>query len=87
MRSPRTMCCCRRTEASGARSIHVEDICRAFLAVLEAPREAVHNEAFNVGSTAENYRIRDVAEIVQRLCREAASRFRGKSVRTSATIG
>ena len=45
--------------------IHVEDICRAFLAVLEAPRDAVHNEAFNVGSTAENYRIRDVAEIVQ----------------------
>jgi nucleoside-diphosphate-sugar epimerase len=45
--------------------VHVEDICRAFLAVLEAPRERVHNEAFNVGSTAENYRIRDVAEIVQ----------------------
>ncbi len=45
--------------------IHVEDICRAFLAVLEAPRESVHNEAFNVGSTAENYRIRDVARIVQ----------------------
>lgn len=45
--------------------IHVEDICRAFLAVLEAPRESVHNEAFNVGSTAENYRIRDVAQIVQ----------------------
>src|SRR4029453_17818335 len=39
--------------------IHVEDICRAFLAVLEAPRQAVHNEAFNIGSTAENYRIRD----------------------------
>ena len=45
--------------------IHVEDICRAFLAVLEAPRQSVHNEAFNVGSTAENYRIKDVAEIVQ----------------------
>jgi nucleoside-diphosphate-sugar epimerase len=47
--------------------VHVEDICRAFLAVLDAPRDAVHNEAFNVGSTAENYRIRDVAEIVQRV--------------------
>jgi nucleoside-diphosphate-sugar epimerase len=45
--------------------IHVEDICRAFVAVLEAPRDLVHNEAFNVGSTAENYRIRDVAAIVQ----------------------
>jgi nucleoside-diphosphate-sugar epimerase len=45
--------------------IHVEDICRAFLAVLEAPREAVHNEAFNIGSAAENYQIREIAEIVR----------------------
>ena len=45
--------------------VHVQDICRAFLAVLESPRDLVHAEAFNVGSTAENYRIRDVARIVQ----------------------
>ena len=45
--------------------VHVQDISRAFLAVLEAPRDAIHNEAFNVGSTAENYQIRDVAEIVR----------------------
>jgi nucleoside-diphosphate-sugar epimerase len=45
--------------------VHVEDISRAFLAVLEAPREAVHNEAFNVGSTEENYQMREVAEIVR----------------------
>ncbi len=45
--------------------VHVEDIARAFLAVLEAPREAVHNEAFNVGNTSENYQIREVAAIVQ----------------------
>jgi nucleoside-diphosphate-sugar epimerase len=45
--------------------VHVEDICRAFLAVLEAPRERVHNQAFNVGSSTENYRIRDVAELVR----------------------
>lgn len=45
--------------------VHIADISRAFLAVLEAPREAVHNEAFNVGSTFENYQIRDVAAIVQ----------------------
>lgn len=44
--------------------VHVEDIARAFLAVLHAPRELVHDEPFNVGSTAENYRIREVAEIV-----------------------
>jgi nucleoside-diphosphate-sugar epimerase len=45
--------------------VHVEDISRAFLAVIEAPREAVHNQVFNVGSTEENYRIRDVASIVE----------------------
>jgi nucleoside-diphosphate-sugar epimerase len=44
--------------------VHVEDIARAFLAALHAPRELVHDEPFNVGSSAENYRIREVAEIV-----------------------
>lgn len=44
--------------------VHVEDVCRAFRAVLEAPREAVHDEAFNVGRSDENYQIRQVAEIV-----------------------
>ena len=47
--------------------VHVRDISRAFLAVLEAPREAVHNQAFNVGSSTENYQIRDVASIVQEI--------------------
>ena len=45
--------------------VHVEDISRAFLAVLEAPREAVHNEAFNVGSSQENYQIREIAAMVE----------------------
>lgn len=44
--------------------VHVEDICRAFVAVLEAPRELVHNEAFNIGRSVENYLIKDVAKIV-----------------------
>jgi nucleoside-diphosphate-sugar epimerase len=44
--------------------VHIEDISRAFLAALEAPREAVHNEVFNVGRTDQNYQIRQVAEIV-----------------------
>lgn len=44
--------------------VHIEDISRAFLAVLEAPRELVHNQAFNVGRTTENYRISELAEIV-----------------------
>src|SRR5262245_56245061 len=44
--------------------VHVEDISRAFIAALEGPVDAVFNEAFNVGQTAHNYRIRDLAEIV-----------------------
>jgi nucleoside-diphosphate-sugar epimerase len=45
--------------------IHIEDIARAFLAICEAPRELVHDKAFNVGRTSENYQIRDVAAIVE----------------------
>jgi nucleoside-diphosphate-sugar epimerase len=44
--------------------VHVEDIARSYIAALHAPRELVHNEAFNVGTTTENYQIRDIAEIV-----------------------
>ena len=44
--------------------VHIEDISRAFLAALEAPRELVHDEAFNVGRTEENYRVREIADIV-----------------------
>jgi nucleoside-diphosphate-sugar epimerase len=47
--------------------VHVEDFCRAFQAVLEAPRELVHNQAFNVGRTEENYRVGELAEIVAEL--------------------
>ncbi len=45
--------------------VHIEDISRAFIAVLEAPREVVHNEAFNVGRNEDNYQIRELAEIVK----------------------
>ena len=44
--------------------LHIEDMSRAFIAALHAPRELVHNEAFNVGRTSENYRISELAEIV-----------------------
>jgi nucleoside-diphosphate-sugar epimerase len=45
--------------------VHVEDISRAFLAALEAPRELVHNQAFNVVPPDENYRVREVGQIVE----------------------
>jgi nucleoside-diphosphate-sugar epimerase len=44
--------------------VHIEDIARAFIAAAEAPAARVCNQAFNVGQTAHNYRIRDLAEIV-----------------------
>jgi nucleoside-diphosphate-sugar epimerase len=45
--------------------VHVEDISQAFLAALQAPRELVHDQAFNVGRSADNVQIREVAEIVR----------------------
>jgi nucleoside-diphosphate-sugar epimerase len=45
--------------------VHIEDISRAFVAVLRAPREVVHNLALNVGQTEENYQIRDLARFVK----------------------
>jgi nucleoside-diphosphate-sugar epimerase len=45
--------------------VHIRDIAAAFAAVLEAPRHVVHNESFNVGNTNENYRVREVAEMVR----------------------
>jgi nucleoside-diphosphate-sugar epimerase len=44
--------------------VHIEDISRAFIAALAAPREVVHDQAFNVGATPHNYRIREIAEVV-----------------------
>jgi nucleoside-diphosphate-sugar epimerase len=45
--------------------VHIEDISRAFLAMLEAPRELVHDEAFNVGRSQDNVQVRDIAEMVR----------------------
>ncbi len=45
--------------------VHVRDIAAAFIAALHAPRETVHNQAINIGRTEENYRIRELAEIVE----------------------
>ena len=47
--------------------IHCKDIARAFIAFLDAPRAAIHNQRINVGGDAENYQVRDIAAIVQRL--------------------
>ena len=44
--------------------VHIRDIAAAVVAVLEAPRELIHNETFNLGQTTENYRVRELAAIV-----------------------
>lgn len=47
--------------------VHVEDMCRAYVEVLEAPKEIICNQSYNVGANRENYQIRTLAEIVQRV--------------------
>lgn len=44
--------------------VHALDICKAIVCTLDAPRDIVHNQIFNVGDTANSYRVRDIAEIV-----------------------
>jgi nucleoside-diphosphate-sugar epimerase len=46
-------------------TVHIEDISCAFLAALTAPRDVIHNQAFNVGQSEENYTVRELAEIVR----------------------
>lgn len=55
--------------------VHIEDISRAFVAVLKADPGAVHNEAFNIGAPGENYRVRDIAEMVRDVVPKSELRF------------
>ena len=55
--------------------VHIEDISRAFIAALEAPSEVVSNQAFNVGQTAHNYRIREIAQVVAEVVPRAHLEF------------
>jgi nucleoside-diphosphate-sugar epimerase len=55
--------------------VHIDDICSAFLAALEAPRERVHDQAFNIGATSENYQIRDLAQIVSETVPDSSIAF------------
>jgi nucleoside-diphosphate-sugar epimerase len=55
--------------------VHVDDICQAIILALEAPREAVHNEILNVGDDGQNYRIREIATIVEQVFDGAVTTF------------
>lgn len=58
--------------------IHCEDIARAFVAFLEAPRPAIHNQAVNIGGDAENFQVRDIANLVRQLVPEASIVYTGE---------
>jgi nucleoside-diphosphate-sugar epimerase len=58
--------------------IHCRDIARAFAAFARAPREAIHDQAINVGGNAENYQVRDVGDQVQRLIPDARVVYTGE---------
>jgi nucleoside-diphosphate-sugar epimerase len=58
--------------------IHCRDIARAFVAFMDAPKDAIHNRAINVGGNSENYQVRDVATQVERLIPTAKVAFTGE---------
>lgn len=55
--------------------VHIEDIARAFVTALAAPREVVHDQAFNIGATSENYQVRELAEIVAETVPDCRTEF------------
>ncbi|MEZ5276857.1 MAG: SDR family oxidoreductase [Opitutaceae bacterium] len=55
--------------------VHIADISLAFIAVLKADRDAIHNEAFNIGAPGENYRVKQIAEIVRDVVPNSELRF------------
>ena len=62
--------------------VHVLDICDAIGCVLEAPREKVHNQIFNVGATSDNYRVKEIAEI---LLKDVFKRLTEQNITLSVT--
>lgn len=59
--------------------VHIEDICAAFAAALKAPKHKVHGQAFNVGASGENYRVSQLAEIVQAVVPGCEIEYAGRS--------
>ena len=59
--------------------VHAEDIARAFKAVIEAPPSQVSGEVFNVGQTRENFRVREVADLVARIVPGATVTYEGSA--------
>ncbi len=59
--------------------VHIKDISNAFIAVLKAPIEIIHNEAFNVGMNSENYQVKTMATEIQNLMNDCEIKILGKN--------
>ncbi len=59
--------------------VHCKDIARAFIAFLDAPKEAIHAQSVNIGGNQENYQVKDVAVEVKRLVPNASLTFTGET--------
>ena len=67
--------------------VHIEDIARAFIMALAAPRELVHDQAFNIGSTSANYQMRELPRSSPRPCPLPRRLRRRRRLPTPATTG
>lgn len=59
--------------------VHIRDIAAAFIAVIDAPRDTIHNQVLNIGRTDENYQVRQVAEIVRSVMPDASIEYAGSA--------
>lgn len=58
--------------------VHCRDIARAFVALMDAPKETVFNEAINIGSNEENYQVKDIVSLIQKKLPDCKSVFTGE---------
>jgi nucleoside-diphosphate-sugar epimerase len=58
--------------------VHVQDLIKSFIFVLEAPVDLIHNQAFNVGANSENYQVRDLAEAVRQVVPKSSIEYAGQ---------
>jgi nucleoside-diphosphate-sugar epimerase len=58
--------------------VHIADISRAFMAMLTAPQDAIHNQAFNVGVNRENYQVQDIAELIREVMPKCKVEYAGE---------
>lgn len=58
--------------------IHCKDIARAFVAFLEAPKETIHNQIVNIGANEENFQVKDVGDLVNKLVPNASIVYTGE---------